>query len=330
MQQLQRILVATDLSTASRDTWQEAIPVARAFGSDIILVHALQYLPHTAAAYQIIRRRLLHELDQIRTEILRQGGRVTHQPIVEVGSVLEVILSTADRFQVNVIMLGAGEKHAATQFLTGTTATRVMRRAVQPVWVVQPGKAHKQIQRILCAVDFSEPATRALRNAILLSRTYSAALTVLNVIDQASHYPHLPDMTCPVVHIDMQEQDSETRFTSGDTGSLVTAERPVVSKGSADPVQRLQTVLEGLLETCGAGDVSVNTLIRQGVPAEGILQTVRDTECDLVAMGSVGRTGLPRVLMGNTAEKVVREVPCSLLTVKNVDVLQIVTRPSPR
>jgi universal stress protein E len=328
MQQLQRILVATDFSAASRDARREAIPVARAFGSDIILVHALQYLPHTAAAYQMIRRRLLHELDQIRTEILRQGGRVTHQPIVEVGSVLEVILSTADRFQVNVILLGTGEKHAAARFLLGTTAARVMRRAVQPVWVVQPGKAHWAIRRILCAVDFSEPATRALRNAILLSRTLSAALTVLHVIDQASHYPHLPDMTYPVVHIDMQEHDKETRFASGDTGSLA-AERPVVSKGSADRVQRMRTVLERLLETCGTGDVSVKTLIRQGVPAEGILQTVRDTESDLVAMGSVGRTGLPRVLMGNTAEKVVREVPCSLLTVKNVDVLQIVASSSP-
>jgi hypothetical protein len=79
MQWLQRILLATDFSTASRDVLHEALQAARAFESDIILVHAQRYLLYTAATYQAIHTRLHHELDRMRAEILRRGGRVPHQ-----------------------------------------------------------------------------------------------------------------------------------------------------------------------------------------------------------------------------------------------------------
>jgi nucleotide-binding universal stress UspA family protein len=51
-------------------------------------------------------------------------------------------------------------------------------------------------------------------------------------------------------------------------------------------------------------------------PAAAILQLARDTKADLIVMGTHGRTGFDRVLMGSVAEAVVRTAPCSVLTVK--------------
>jgi nucleotide-binding universal stress UspA family protein len=57
-------------------------------------------------------------------------------------------------------------------------------------------------------------------------------------------------------------------------------------------------------------------LLLDGDPATAILQVARDSKADLIVMGTHGRTGLGRVLMGSVAEAVVRKAPCPVLTVK--------------
>lgn len=60
----------------------------------------------------------------------------------------------------------------------------------------------------------------------------------------------------------------------------------------------------------------VEFISREGDAAEQILAAARERKTDLLVMGTAGRTGLARVLHANTAEKVVRRVPCSLLALK--------------
>lgn len=65
-----------------------------------------------------------------------------------------------------------------------------------------------------------------------------------------------------------------------------------------------------------AGAASVETQVLQGVPASGIGEHAEQEGFDLIVMGSHGRTGLGRALMGSIAEKVVRTAHCPVLTVK--------------
>ena len=62
--------------------------------------------------------------------------------------------------------------------------------------------------------------------------------------------------------------------------------------------------------------VTVEHRLAEGEPAEQILDTARETSCDLIVLGTHGRTGLDRLLMGSVAEQVVRKAPCPVLTVK--------------
>jgi nucleotide-binding universal stress UspA family protein len=61
----------------------------------------------------------------------------------------------------------------------------------------------------------------------------------------------------------------------------------------------------------------VKYLLVEGPAATAILQTATETHCDLIVMGTHGRTGLKRLLMGSVAEEVVRKAPCPVMIVKN-------------
>ena len=63
-------------------------------------------------------------------------------------------------------------------------------------------------------------------------------------------------------------------------------------------------------------NVTVEHLMVEGEPVNVILKTGRDSNCDLIVLGTHGRSGLEHLLMGSVAEKVVREAPCPVLSVK--------------
>jgi nucleotide-binding universal stress UspA family protein len=64
--------------------------------------------------------------------------------------------------------------------------------------------------------------------------------------------------------------------------------------------------------------IHVQRLLREGDPAQEILHTAEETKADLIVMGTHGRTGLRRLLMGSVAEVVLRKAPCPVLTVKSL------------
>jgi len=64
------------------------------------------------------------------------------------------------------------------------------------------------------------------------------------------------------------------------------------------------------------GVKDVETEVTTGVPADGILELVKDKEIDLVVMGTHGRGGINRVIFGSTVSRVVRQPTCPVLTVR--------------
>ena len=57
-------------------------------------------------------------------------------------------------------------------------------------------------------------------------------------------------------------------------------------------------------------------MLMEGEPGEAILRTATERHCDLIVMGTHGRTGLDRIIKGSVAEHVLRRAPCPVLTVK--------------
>jgi nucleotide-binding universal stress UspA family protein len=138
------------------------------------------------------------------------------------------------------------------------------------------------IRNILFPTDFSEQSVAAFHLASALARDHRASLTVLHVRET------------PVV--------------------------PFAEFGSVPPVDLPpQSVVLEKMAQFEPPDTSTNVeyLVADGVPAEEIVKAATDRDCDLIVMGTHGRTGLGRLLMGSVAEQVMRKAPCPVLTLKN-------------
>lgn len=141
------------------------------------------------------------------------------------------------------------------------------------------------IRTILHPTDFSVHSEWAFRLACSLARDHGSRLVVLHVIP-------------PDVH-------GERIVVYGERGSA--SIRP---RGYYQALEKLCQLRASDLK------VSIEQQLEEGEPDAIILRVARESNCDLIVMGTHGRTGLRRLLMGSVAEEVVRKAPCAVLTVK--------------
>lgn len=140
------------------------------------------------------------------------------------------------------------------------------------------------IRKILCPVDFSKGSERAVAYATSLARQLGASIELVHV--WASPVYAFPD------------------------GALILG---------AETVDRITTELRAQLDACVARHTDRELLVAgrlvQGDPPREIVSTARAIEADLVVMGTHGRTGVARALVGSVAERVVRTSPVPVLVV---------------
>lgn len=140
------------------------------------------------------------------------------------------------------------------------------------------------IKKILVPTDFSPSSKHAINYAATLARKFAAQIVLIHVIES------LP-------------------YSVTDTFTLVDHRRALEkTAGSLLENSRKELVRKGL---------SVKAHLLSGAPSREILQRARREKADLIVMGTQGRTGVSRLLLGSVAEKVVRLSACSVLTVRN-------------
>ncbi len=152
-------------------------------------------------------------------------------------------------------------------------------------------------RKILVATDFSEPSDAARRMAVELARRLGAELEIVHVEEPLPAYA----------------------FAEGPLPDLPRLQEEVRSWAERELEQQAK-------EARDAG-VPVTTAILVGTPANAIVETARTDGADLIVVGSHGRTGLERVLLGSVAERIVRNAPCPVLTVRNTPGAQQEARP---
>ena len=269
---------------------QTAVFVAKQFNSEICLLHVM---PGTVDFCSNVRGMFMKKVDDRLQEIaeqIRAEGIQGVETVVDNGVPFDQIDKHATERDVNVIIMGAGKSADGGPFRLGTTAARIRRKATKPVWIVKPG-ASPQINKILCPVDCSKSSGRALKNAIHLSRRFPAELTVLTVVQGLpDYYERFGEVAAEAEEASAQEQLPQ---------------------------------FEQFLGDFDFHDVSWNKVIRYGKPYREILAVARETKSDLLVMGSVGRTGLSRILMGGVARRVALEMPCSIVTVKSEHAIRL-------
>lgn len=144
------------------------------------------------------------------------------------------------------------------------------------------------IKNVLAATDFSDASAVALNYARELSRSYQATLHVVHIVDDL-RWRYSLDMT-PALMVGVQESLEDA--ANEQMTSLVTAED--------------LTQLHARRHVATAMSA-----------ADAIVHYAEREHIDIVVIGTHGRSGLSRVLMGSVAERVVRMAPCPMLTVRS-------------
>jgi len=141
-------------------------------------------------------------------------------------------------------------------------------------------------KKILCPVDLSDVSKQALRYAGRICRETDAHLLVLYVLEPMANPGNLTFR--PVTITDLEEQ----------------------------LVEHARNTVEGLVGEMGLGPDAVTTGVQKGVASVEIVRAAEEEGVDLIVMGTHGLTGISHVLLGSTAERVVRKAPCPVLTIK--------------
>lgn len=158
---------------------------------------------------------------------------------------------------------------------------------------------------ILYPTDGSESAEAALENVRDLARTYDATVHVLYVVDTT----HAGLGSDP----DREAVPGMVGHPEGDTAGMV-GDRSTVEEVRGRLEQRGERIVEHTTEQLG--DVDATTAVRTGDPYGAILDYAEAEDIDLIVMGTHGRTGLDRYLIGSVTEKVVRLSDVPVVTVR--------------
>ena len=216
------------------------------------------------------------------------GAHPAHLQVTD-GDVVTEIVRHATALPADLLVMGTHGISGVKQLLLGSVTERVWREAPCPVVTVPSGVAPHSpdavsLAMVVCAVDFSPSSTRAVAYATSIARRAGGRLTLFHALEWF-------------------DEEEEAPSTGVNSTELPTSEE--------DARQALEELL-----TADARASDPELVVGHGSPAGEILRLVRERDAGLIVLGVHGRNVLDRTLFGSTAQRVVREAPCPVLTVR--------------
>jgi nucleotide-binding universal stress UspA family protein len=303
MLQVKNILVPSDFSLASDDALTSACHWARKFDARIHVFHALQSLrpdlyPASLAAADpgwipmTLRESASKELETRRRLATSQGVAVT----CATGDGLSpaaTVLGYVESHDIDLIVMSTHGRRGVPRMLLGSVAEEVVHCSNRPVLTTVPGTGTRSLrplqpERILVAVDLSEHSRMPVVHAKHLAAAFGAKLQMLHVLVQT------PLPAC---------------YDGTGVPSLM-FDSPLLEKQAL-------SALENLYDEADGPGGPVELYLARGQAVEQILRFAAAHSSDLLVLASHGLTGLPHLLMGSVAERVLRRATCPVLTVKS-------------
>lgn len=296
---LRKIVVGVDFSPGAELAAARAAEVAAQTGAELVLVHAAtiaeapdvpaSMLPTANALRRILTERLARDraaLAELR-ERLQAGGVMVSQLLID-RDPDDALVEAATELGADLIVTGTRDRGRMRRWLLGSVAEHVVRAASCSVLATRGGDPDRGFERIVVGTDFSPAAERALARAVELARPGA-------MID-AVHCFQVPLL------------------------SLTTTPDAVPVEGydslRAELLADAHAHGDAALAAHAAAPVTIRFHLVEESPREAVCDLAEKHHADLVVIGSHGRRGLRRVLLGSVAEAVVRHAPCSVLVAR--------------
>jgi universal stress protein E len=291
MRQLKRIIVGHDLGVGGEVALGSAVALANRCGAALRLVHVVEPLD----AYQRISHPLtspftLEQIAQktgVRLRALAVSPELARLQVeyeVRMGKPFVELIIAGRAWLADLIVVG-GASRTEEPFL-GSTSERILRKAMIPVMVTKKPLS-SEAKTFLVPTDFSSCARKAAEEALMLAKNFSARIVFFHVLDSYHSY------TIAYAH---------------DLGVSVPISPP--------SPEEIEPEWEAFLSGLPLEKVAWEKCTEEGQTATAIVHQAKHVQADIIVIGTHGRSGLPHVLLGSVAEKVVRTASCPVLTIR--------------
>ncbi|KAA9400632.1 universal stress protein [Haloarcula sp. CBA1131] len=281
------ILLPFDGSDGAAEALHHAAEIAHWANATI---HVLFVADTTRDSVTIVEAQVVDALVQQGEDIVEDAEKtlrtlgVDYDSDVVQGNPAPTIVEYAERYDHDLIVMPTHGREGVSRYLLGSVTEKVIRLSSVPVLTARMQPDEQLVfpyENILIPADGSASAVRAAEHCLSLAASLDATVHVLSVVDDSSLGP---DVRSTVPDLDREQVATD-------------AVEDVVSKA----------------ETYGVENTVRH--IEHGAPVEMILNIIESNDIHAVVMGTTGRRGADRILLGSVAEKTARSVPVPVITV---------------
>jgi nucleotide-binding universal stress UspA family protein len=281
MSKYKKLLVAVDGSQSSLHALEESFRLSKE-GVRVVSVAPPFTVDLKIGAEGEIQKMLKEPCETALTKAAEMGktAGATIVGICAMGQPYERIVDLSESEGCDLIVMGAKGMLSLEKALMGDTTAKVIGYSVKDVLVV-PEKTTLGFGKILVASDGSEYSRRAMSRAMDFAESYGTELDVVSIVEIL---PEIYSIAPQVVE---------------------------------EKVQKTEEYIAGLRKQADSRGIKSRGFVRDSAePYNVITEIAQKEQIGLILMGSHGRTGLSRILMGSTAERVIAHAPCPVLVVK--------------
>jgi nucleotide-binding universal stress UspA family protein len=282
MAKYRKILVAYDGSASARNGLAVASHLAK---EDKSWIKVLTVVPSYEGDLELVGVSNIKEtIEGPGRNLLAEAQKIANEEDVHIltnmaqGEPYDKIVHVAEDENCDLIVMGRRGRHHLERELVGSVTARVIGYTQKDVLVVPEGTELTR-KNILLATDGSPSCETAVDRAIELAKDQSASLTALSVV-----------------------------YTNDEYLALAPG---IVEKLIGKAKEKLETIEQKSKE---AG-VAINSLVKEGEAYEAITALAKTNNIDLIIMGSHGKKGLQRLLMGSVTERTIGYASCPVLVV---------------
>jgi nucleotide-binding universal stress UspA family protein len=283
MIRIQRILVPVDFSEASKKAVNYGLSFALEFESRLILAHIA---PYDAAAYEKAKADLLELIPQDCRD------RLNFEIIVKSGDIRAELAAIVEDREIGLIVMGTHGRSYIGRMILGSVTEGMLRKLHVPILTVSHLDPEKEIhqprlvplRRILYATDLADGSEEGLAFSIRLARGLDASLTVAHALQL------------------------------GDTAFYGMEAVPLPADYDAEVRTRAEERLNRAVALASDGGVPISTMLADGPPYEMINALAARLKADLIVINLQAKGRLERLVLGSTAERVIRTATAPVLS----------------
>lgn len=287
-----KILIATDGSEASEKAADFGIEILRFSEAKVYAVYVIDTTSYGSIPMDEIWSKEGYEqfekMGREATSYVEERAKAAGMEAESVllnGNPAEELVNFAEEQNIDLIIVGSLGKGGFERFVLGSVSEKVVKHAKIPVLVVRERKEEKLYRKILIATDGSKASEKAANFGIEIAKLSGAKIYAVYVIDITYYDSMLMDETW--------KKEEYERFKK--IGHIATS---------------------FVEETAKSAGMEAESILLKGNSVEKIVDFAEKQEVDMIVVGSLGKSGIERFVLGSVSGKVVRHAKVPVLVVR--------------